>query len=276
MAENSSIQWTDHTFNPWIGCAKVHTGCLACYAEDLMANRYKRVEWGPQGTRVRTKTWDDPVRWNKEAERTGKRFKVFCASLADVFEDRADLVEWRRDLFRLIDQCQHLDFLLLTKRPENVPNMWYTKEQGGMGQTMLTRKPFRRDNVWLGTSISDQETADKWGKQLVNNRAYARVLFFSMEPQIGPVDLGPLLALGKIDWVIVGGESKQGKHDPRVFDIDWAEAAVHQCCLHGVPCFVKQLGSEVRHNGIPVSFKDKHAGEIDKWPAAVRVREFPR
>lgn len=292
MAENSSIQWTTHTFNPWIGCAKVHTGCAACYAEDLMATRYKRVTWGNDGTRVKTKTWGDPVKWNKaaacvcrktysDAEHEAgcpqrERPRVFCASLADVFEDRPDLRDWRRDLFRLIDQCQNLDWLLLTKRPENVLSMWYTQEQGGFGVTELTRREFRRDNVWLGTSISDQATAEEYGAALVGNRRLAFNLFLSMEPQIGPVNLRPLLDSKKIDWVIIGGESKQGKHEPRPFNLAWLDKSLEECAFHGVPAFVKQFGTNVFSGDRPVKFADKHGGEMEEWPHEYRVREFPR
>src|SRR5437764_1276645 len=114
-----------------MGCAKVAEGCLNCYAETMMDTRYGRVEWGPHGTRARTKTWGQPVKWDREASQAGERRKVFCASLADVFEDfrptkddsafgSDPLSAWRSDLFRLIDQCPNLDFLLLTKRPENI------------------------------------------------------------------------------------------------------------------------------------------------------------
>jgi len=276
MAENSKIQWTDHTFNPWVGCEKVHTGCKFCYAEEMMDHRYHRVKWGPGGTRSKTKTWNDPPRWQREAEASGHRAKVFCASLADIFEKRPELQEWRRELFQLIDKTPSLDYLMLTKRPENVPDMWYSQEQGGFGKTELTRREFRRRNVWIGTSISDQDTADIWGQRLIRHcRPFARFLFLSLEPQIGPVDLDQLLSTGEIDWVIVGGESKQGKGEPRKFDIAWVEQALQSCALFGVPCFVKQFGSRVVWNGEPWHCDDSHGGNWEEWPEQFRVRECP-
>ena len=104
MGGNSKIEWTDNTFNPWIGCTKVSDGCKHCYAEALMDKRYGRVQWGPQGTRQRTSAdnWRKPIQWNKQATKEGKRYRVFCSSLADVFEDRTELEPWRADLFSLI------------------------------------------------------------------------------------------------------------------------------------------------------------------------------
>ena len=118
MAENSNIEWCDHTFNPWIGCQKVSPGCDHCYAEAMMDKRYGRVQWGPHGERVRTSqnNWNMPLRWAKKAN--GHRPRVFCASLADWLDNRAPR-EWRSDLGRVIEATPELDWLLLTKRPEN-------------------------------------------------------------------------------------------------------------------------------------------------------------
>lgn len=119
MAENSQIAWTDHTFNPWWGCTKVSPGCANCYAAALN-NRFKKCVWGPNGTRARMgpDEWKKPHRWNRKAARTGNRIQEFCASMADVFEDRPELEPWRKDLWKLIDETPCLDWLLLTKRPE--------------------------------------------------------------------------------------------------------------------------------------------------------------
>lgn len=293
MAENTKIQWCDHTFNPWVGCSKVHTGCKLCYAEALMAKRYGRVQWGPDGTRSRTKTWGDPVRWNRQAAADGTRRKVFCASLADVFEDRAELRPWRADLFRLIDATPHLDWLLLTKRPENVPAMWHTRTLVDgfgrtWGETEPTRQLFRRDNVWLGTSVSDQATADEWVYRLRDNcRRYARFLFLSVEPLIGPIDFtdapanpeesmmgqwSTLTSPTPIDWVIVGGESDQGGEKARPCEVEWVRSVVSQCRVESVPVFVKQLGSEWAKSN---KAEDKHGGDPAEWPDDLRVRECP-
>ncbi len=283
MSEKTKIQWASSTFNPWIGCTKVAEGCKFCYAEELMANRYHRVEWGPNGTRSRTKTWSQPLKWNKEAGKmslktcdeqdplgwddhaaqTGEKHKVFCASLADVFEDKAELTPWRADLFNLIDECKNLYWMLLTKRPQNIVDMW--------------PKPLtRRDNVWLGTSIALQKNVDEFIPPLLTAKDLCQYLFLSVEPQIGMVDLKDyLFPKPLVSWVIIGGESKQGKEEPRPYDIQWARFALAQCRKAGVPCFIKQFGSNVYDNGVKVNFKDGHGGNMDEWPADLRVRECP-
>jgi protein gp37 len=296
MAEKTKIQWCHHTFNPWIGCTRVAKGCVHCYAEEMMANRYHKVRWGPQGTRMMTKTWGDPPRWNREAGEAGETRKVFCASLADVFEDfkgpvtvglnkkllwvdrrgrldeaeasgfdpyrMATLDDLRRRLFALIDRCPNLNFLLLTKRPENIGRMW----EGELP----------RENVWLGTSIADQGDADNFIDRLLPHRHLCRYLFLSQEPQVGPIDLAPyLFPEPLLDWVIVGGESRQGREDPRPFHLEWARKTLSQCRAAAVPCFVKQFGSRVFEDGRPLSFRDSHGGDMTEWPEDLRVRECP-
>lgn len=245
MAENSKIEWTDHTFNPWIGCTKVSDGCKHCYAEALMDKRYGKVEWGPTGQRVRTSAnyWKQPRKWNREAAASGKRARVFCASLADVFEihPTQDLDEWRHDLFMLIQQTPHLDWLLLTKRPENVtPYLMH-----GWGTDLP-------DNVWLGTSVENQEQAEARIPHLL--KVPATVRFLSMEPLLGPVYLDLLdgvffdggmpfswqfLEPAGINWVIVGGESGR---EARPMHPEWARAIRDRCVEAGVPFFFKQWG----------------------------------
>jgi protein gp37 len=150
MGEKTEIAWCDHTFNGWIGCQKVSAGCDNCYAETLMDKRYHKVEWGPHGERKRTSeaNWKLPFRWAKAARASGRRPKVFCSSLADVFDNQVDQ-SWRIDLFDLIDATEELDWLLLTKRPENVAKMLPTNWRNG------------RDNVWLGTTCEDQAAYDR-------------------------------------------------------------------------------------------------------------------
>lgn len=261
MAEVTKIQWCDHTFNPWIGCTKVNEGCKFCYAETLMDTRYGRVKWGPQGTRSRTKTWKDPLRWNRTAGQQNLRAKVFCASLADVFEDRAELAPWRSELWQLIDRCQNLDWLLLTKRPENIRRMWEGPNRG---------------NVWLGTSIANQANAEEWVPRLLGCTGLAPILFLSVEPQIGPVDLSRFFfPQPTIHWVIVGGESRQGHGEPRLFHVEWARRIVQQCREATVPCFVKQLGSNCHLQGRRLPLQDLHGGNWTEWPADLRVRQCP-
>lgn len=278
MTKNTKIQWTDHTFNPWIGCAKINTACKNCYAETLMATRYGRVTWGTAeqgGTRLKTKTWNDPLRWNREAEAAGERATVFCASLADVFESGfSELFEWRKDLFRLIDLCGWLNWQLLTKRPINIANMWHSKvvcDANGTecGVSEPTAYPVYRDNCWLGTSVGDQATADDLIPQLMAHRNRSPVLFLSLEPLVGPVDLaGHLSATIRPDWVIIGGESG---HGARPLKVSWVADIVEQCQWEGVPVFVKQLGTVWARSRSKTAKGDDPA----EWPIEMQRREFP-
>lgn len=267
MAENSKIEWTDHTFNPWIGCAKVSDGCKHCYAETLM-HRYGKVKWGPQGTRQRTSeaNWRKPLQWNRQAEKEGRRYRVFCASLADVFEDRPELVEWRNDLLGLIEDTPNLDWLLLTKRPENINRM--IADLRGDCEWLSWNGAKERHNIWIGTSVEDQKAADERIPHLLN--IPARVRFLSCEPLLGPVDLGMIRTgrnydcppegnesydpLGNIydgdeivgisfepgiHWVIAGGESGP---KARPMHPEWARSLRDQCQDAGVPFLFKQWG----------------------------------
>jgi protein gp37 len=258
MGENSKIEWTDHTFNPWIGCSKVSAGCAHCYAEALMDRRMGMARWGDGGTRVRTSVanWKKPLKWNRDAKRSGKRARVFCASLADVFEDRPELVGWREELFDLIAYTPWLDWLLLTKRPENVGRMTKgTVAAGGHGGRL-------RFNMWLGTSVESQETADKRIPELL--KVSAAVRFLSVEPMLGPVQIEERWLRGawdvswsvfpRIDWVICGGESGPGA---RPMNLDWARSLRDQCKAAGVPFFFKQV--------------DK----VQPIPDDLMIREFP-
>ncbi|MEM5384182.1 phage Gp37/Gp68 family protein [Paraburkholderia phymatum] len=260
MSENSEIEWTDHTFNPWEGCQKVGPGCDHCYAETRNA-RFSggiAINWGPGAPRRRTSpaNWRKPLQWNKaHAEffaAHGRRQRVFCASLADVF-DNAVSPTWRAELFELIESTPNLDWLLLTKRIGNVPAMLH--------ETGVDRLP---DNVWLGATIVNQEEANRDVRKLLS--VPARVRFLSMEPLLGPVDLTRLAhgdesdldalrgqvvytsqhfamppePLGKaISWVICGGESGRGA---RPMHPDWARDLRDQCAEAGVPFLFKQWG----------------------------------
>lgn len=322
MAENSAIEWTHHTFNAWRGCSKVHAGCTNCYAEVNYSVKMHGVKWGPDGTRVRLSDagWSQPLKWNRDAQQAGERRRVFCASLADVFEDwqgpilnhlgeelcvchgcgkytnyhgecgggeplcsraprRMTLDDLRRDLFKMIDATPWLDWLLLTKRPENVRRMWPEKSYVDCG--VLSDNPpssFYRDNVWLGTSISDQETADEWVPNLLANGDLAPVLFLSAEPLLGPIDLSSAVIKRRIgdrqpNWVIVGGESG---HNARACDIAWIEAIARECDGAGVPLFIKQLGAHPVSMGVDISppLKDKKGGDTSEWPWPA-IRQFP-
>ena len=227
--ENSKIEWTDHTFNPWIGCQKVSPGCDHCYAEMLMDKRYGKVEWGPRGERVRTSqaNWRNPFRWNSSAlsflEERGRRPRVFCASLADIFDNRADRA-WRQDLFEVIRECPNLDWLLLTKRPENIRKMLPSDWGDGY------------PNVWVGVTAEDQHWFDRRWRLLSEIPAVVR--FISYEPALGPVRLptsGPLP-----DWVISGGESGPGA---RPIKRKWVRNIIRDCNRADVAVFLKQWGT---------------------------------
>jgi protein gp37 len=223
MAENSGIEWTHHTFNPWIGCTKVSPACDHCYAE-AWDNRFNGERWGPHAARTRTKTWGNPVKWNRKAEAEGDRYRVFCASLADVFDNHKSIdPSWRRELWKLIEDTPNLDWLLLTKRPQNIvkfaPERWF-----------LNGIP---ENIWMGTTVENQEEADRRLPHLV--QIPAKVRFLSCEPIVGPVMIRAWL--NKLDWVITGGES--GNHY-RPAQADWFRDLRDQCADWNTPFLFKQ------------------------------------
>lgn len=196
MGERTEISWTDHTFNPWMGCAHVSPGCDHCYAESL-GKRTGKVQWGESAVRVVTSEgyWQNPVKWNAKARADSVRRRVFCASLADVFEARPELEQWQRRLWALIEETPWLDWLLLTKRPQNVmslvPASWLSGFPG---------------NVWVGTTVEDADRALERIPVLAEIPAVVR--FLSCEPLLGPI--AEVLAAaepGSFDWVIAGGES---------------------------------------------------------------------
>lgn len=233
MARDSSIEWTDHTFNPWWGCTKVSPACDHCYAEGL-ARRYGYSVWGP-GTGIRVLSeqhWREPFRWNVAAQRAGVRQRVFCASMADVFEGKRDQAVLRTRLWRLIEQTPSLDWLLLTKRPGKVAKLVPWRD---------TWPP----NVWIGTTVETQDWAEKRLPELCNLPAIVR--FVSAEPLLEPIDLKPFLhGDHKIDWVIVGGESGASA---RQTDPAWLRQIRHQCRVSRVPFFFKQWGTWAPVNG---------------------------
>lgn len=278
MSANTKIEWADHTFNPWIGCTKVSPACDHCYAEADFDHRRHVVSWGPKQPRKRTaaSTWAAPLRWNRKAERLGIRYRVFCASLADVFDNEVPLA-WRRDLFDLIYSTPNLDWLVLTKRVGNVTVML---NGTGWGEVA----PFPWPNLWIGATICNQEEADRDIPKLLAVPAAKR--FLSMEPLLGPVDLRLPTRTGEnsrgdvtcnhccngdrcddpthfsrgrpdyaphcrcphcrgtgngkpIDWVIVGGESGP---NARPMHPDWARSLRDQCAAAGVPFLFKQWG----------------------------------
>ena len=172
MAANTKIEWADHTFNPWVGCAKVGPGCDHCYAESWAKRTGQADLW--TGKRRRTKTWGNPLKWDREAREKGIRYRVFCASLADVF-DNAVPDAWREDLWDLILRTQYLDWIIVTKRIGNAAKMLpYDWMDGWPG-------------VWLLATICNQAEADRDIPKLLATPAAVRGI--SYEPALGPVDL---------------------------------------------------------------------------------------
>jgi protein gp37 len=287
MGDTTGIAWADHTFNPWRGCTRVSPGCLHCYAADLSARNHEVLgTWGPRGPRspAAEPYWRLPAKWARAAAAAGERRRVFCASLADVFEgddtmpesSTAMVHESRERLWHTIDQTPELDWLLLTKRPENVAAMYPS--------AWLKAPP---PNVWLGVSAEDQQRADERIPLLLQTPAAVR--WVSYEPALELIDFGrakglpifkwaeavhEVVSLGKgrtinvprpelagkwsrydgigpwLDWIVFGGES--GK-DARPFDVAWARSTVKQCRAAGVACFVKQMGRRV--HSVPSGFR---------------------
>ena len=230
MGENSGIEWTHHTFNPWIGCTKVSAACDNCYAEawDKRGLQGGPTRWGPHAKRTRTKTWGNPIRWQKKAVANKTRYRVFCASLADMFDNHKSILPvWRKEFWALVRQCPDLDFLLLTKRPQNIKKMlpfdWF-------------QEPFLYRNVWLGATVESQKEADRLG-HLVN--VPASVHFLSMEPLLGSVDLSEHIS--GLEWVITGGENGRNY---RHVDPDWFRSLRDQCKEANVPFLFKQWEGE--------------------------------
>jgi protein gp37 len=299
MSENSKIEWCDHTFNPWIGCTKVSPGCANCYAETLMDKRYGRVQWGKGNPRSRTseENWKKVERWNLEAEMEEERYfealedpsawvagmpyrpRVFVASLSDWLDPEVP-VEWLADLLDLIRRCPHLDFLMLTKRPELFGERMgeiyrrfsrYNGDRNPIGVSVVhyalewKKGQSIPQNVWIGTSVEDQQRADERIPALL--KIPARVRFLSCEPlledlgEIGeweePEDGGRYYIDG-IHWVICGGESGP---NARPMYPDWARSLRDQCQSAGVPFFMKQIGGARK--------------PFPSIPDDLMIREFP-
>lgn len=286
MADTTEIAWTDSTFNPWIGCTKIGPGCDHCYAERDFDHRFGQVKWGPGNPRRRTAVanWRKPLQWERSHDKFfaehGHRRRVFCASLADVFDNEVP-PEWRADLFELIEATPHLDWLILTKRIGNVSRM--IPERWG------NRLPV---NIWLGITVVDQNEADRDIPKLLQIDAGIR--FLSMEPLLGAVNIVPFIggrsikcACGyhetefdviggarhewclkcgektvsgpTIDWVIVGGES--GPNSRPMAPV-WAVSLYDQCSETGTSFLFKQWGGTGDKGGCLLD-----GVEVKQWPS---------
>jgi protein gp37 len=229
MGQNSKIEWTHHTFNPWWGCVRVSDACDHCYAE-TWAKRLGEDLWGPHSERrfFTDAHWREPLKWDREAAASNERRRVFCASMADVFENRPDLVAPRSRLLALIADTPHLDWLLLTKRIHLV-------------QRLLPKGYEFPSNVWLGTTVERQKEAKRIPHLLKFKSPSVR--FLSCEPLLGTLDISDHLKRGeygtRIDWVIAGGESGTGA---RPMEPEWALSLKSQCIKAKVPFHFKQWG----------------------------------
>ena len=335
MGRQTQIPWCHHTFNSWRGCSKISDGCKFCYADAMSARNPGTLGiWGPNGSRVvaSESMWRNPLAWDREAKAAGDRRRVFCASLADVFEDwQGPMVDskgnrlgtwhgawpWapgatheangfrfltmddvRARLISLIDSTPHLDWLLLTKRPEGIADRLHevVRDTHNGADVIASRwlDGSPPPNVWLGVSAENQAEADRRIPILLDIPAAVR--FVSAEPLLGPIDFRRSWwvtnGLGEnhpafdarigLDWIICGGESGSGA---RPCDVAWLRSIRDQCKAAGVACFVKQLGSnpyferysdEVRHTEIhPVALRHPKGEDPAEWPDDLRVRQFP-
>lgn len=306
MGEATSIEWTHHTFNPWWGCVKISDACKHCYAESL-AKRYGHAVWGDRTPRrfFGPAHWREPLKWNRRAAEIGVRERVFCASMADVFEIHGDpdvdaeMAKARDQLWALIAATPSLDWLLLTKRPGNaerlVPGRWHRE---------------RPLNAWMGVTAEDQTQAELRIPEMIDAR-WPALRFVSYEPGLGAIDFNaipihayenasgeqargvfsrwqqrPMRAklFGGVDWLIVGGESGPGA---RPFELAWARSAVKQARAAGIPVLVKQLGRRpvapwLGERGDTDDWGDRlvflrsaKGNDPSEWPEDLRVREFP-
>lgn len=268
MAEVTNIEWTDRTFNPWTGCTKISPGCDNCYAEGW-SKRSGHVKWGNHPRKRTTEAyWKAPLAWERDARtfelEHGRRQRVFCASLADVFDNQVDPT-WRKDLFGLIRSTPSLDWQLLTKRPQNIAKM-LPKDWGGDGWP----------NVWLGFTAEDQIRFDQRKKFVA--KVPAAVWFVSYEPAIGRLrvkDDDPLP-----DWLIIGGESGGGA---RPLEPEWVDDILDDCQRLNIAAFFKQWGNYLNNplTGNPsMSAGDRKAldphGKGGGLVDGLLIRQFPQ
>ena len=313
MAEQTAIQWADATYNPWWGCERVSPACAHCYA-DRDSRRFARgAKLWDAGHTFRffgDKHWDEPLRWARTLPaKLGRRPRVFCASMADVFEERPELEDPRVRLMMLIERTPELDWLLLTKRPEFARDWmgrWYDAIERG-NFPAGTRAPRPYPNVWLGVSI---ENARFTWRADVLREIPAAVRFISAEPLLGSLfeeHRAPAtyfiegrriegarsngrapLDLADIDWVIIGGESGSKarpfriEHAVEIIENIYSERAHQRVEAPGPPAiFVKQLGAKpIFRSGlggydVALELRDPKGGDCDEWPADLRIREFP-
>ncbi|MFQ5733873.1 MAG: DUF5131 family protein [Planctomycetaceae bacterium] len=239
MAENSGIGWTDHTMNFWWGCHKVSSECAHCYINGIM----RRAGRAPFGGPMRTVNWQNPHRWERKAKEKERRFRVFTCSMSDFFHPGAD--RWRSEAWQVIRQCKRLDWLILTKRPELVPDRLPDDWKAGY------------PNVWLGVTCGVTESLRR--VELLKEIP-AQIRFISAEPLLERIDFSAHLG-GSIHWIITGCE-QAGKHKRRTMNLDWVRDIDRQCQDAGVAHYFKQ-----RYEGTRIVFDGLLDGIVrHEWP----------
>ena len=255
MGKTTGISWCDHTQNSWWGCSKVSPGCKFCYAETL-SNRFGENIWGTDAARriMKEKNWNLPLKWDKEAKKKGVSARCFTASMSDVMEDREDLLEARKRLFKLIKDTPNLDWLVLTKRPENYMKLGFLPEDWGNGYP----------NVWLGTSVENKDYL--WRAEELA-KVPAAIRFLSVEPLLGPLSIKPVVK--NMDWIIVGGESG---NEARPMDLGWVRSIRDETLNASKLFFFKQKGTVLASN---MKCKDKKGGNPEEWPEDLKMQDSP-
>lgn len=294
--KNSLIQWTRHTYNPWLGCRKVAPECAKCYIVRQTPLRVRHITHGATRHRCGESTRNQPFAWNRAAEEAHEKHFVFCLSLGDWLDDEVP-IEWLVDLLDVIRQCDSLIWQMLTKRPQN----WYPRllsatawlasaERGNedlfnwIDDWLKGRVP---ENVWIGVSAGANQAAALDIPAVIH--------FLSCEPMLHALDTKHA---ANFNWIIFGGESEPGG-EPRPFDVIHLDDALHFCRRHNVPAFVKQMGgAPVFHQdfyrsdngvvtagwgdhvtfpgGCTIRLHDRqHGGDATEWPARFQVRNFP-
>lgn len=318
MGDKTKIQWCDASVNAWWGCARVHPGCLHCYAE-RQAGRFG-VEWGRKVPRRYIPSWRKTLaKVAARAKKEGRKLRVFINDMSDLFDnhdgdvvDAAGRLLWihpdtdlisesvghlspgsvrplkladlRRQVFGEMDRyADCLNFILLTKRPQNIPKQWCgVSHPDDLGGDVVTMTEFR-PNVAILYSASDQKTLESGLSDLVRCRRFSPVLGLSLEPLVGAIKDPFAVLLGRcgetiagqdvahwLQWVIIGGESGPGAR-PCPWHT-WIRPLVQDLRKSQVPVFVKQFGS---HTARGLEWPDTKGGDMSEWPEDLRVREYP-
>lgn len=271
MGDSTKIPYVDHTWNPWYGCEPVHTGCQNCYAKPY----WKRFHV-PPGRRKRAaeSTLLKPFAWNRRAAKLGVRRRVMLGSLMDFFEDHPDVGEWRKEVFEMIRDTPHLDWVIPTKRPERLPLCWPSFTRN-IRPNDFSRRPYQ--NVSVLVSVSDQATYKRADRGLFPSCTLLDTsVGLSIEPLLGPIDLGENASV--FDWLVIGGESGD---NARPCHVEWIRDLAKQGQAADIAVYIKQLGSapvSSRWSDIATMphIKDSKGADPDEWPSDLRIQEYPK